>query len=82
MIDKDNLERKDFSIVLPNLIAKIQFVGSSLINSVDTTGRTIEIEDEFMYGSGLILYDVLEDLQAINKALYPEKSEESSSNLD
>ena len=82
MIDKRNIERKDFSIVLPNLISKIQFVGSSLINTPDIENHTIEIESDFMYGSGLILYDVLEDLQAIDKALYPKKSEESSSNLD
>jgi len=71
MIDKDNLERKDFSIVLPNLISKIQFVGSSLINSTDIKNHTIEIENEFIYGSGLILHEISEDLELIHKALYP-----------
>lgn len=80
MINEGNVERKDFSLVLANLIAKIQFVGSSLINAGDTKGYIIE--DEFVYGSGIILYEVLEDLRAIDKALYPKQSEESSSNLD
>ena len=80
MIDKDSIENKDFSIALPDLMAKIQFVGSSLINAAYTKGFTPK--DEFMNGCGLIMNEVFEDLHAINKALYPEKSKESSSNLD
>ena len=69
MIDKDSIETKDFSIELPDLMAKIQFIGSSFINAAYEKGFVPS--DEFLHGSGLILNEVFRDLKLINKALYP-----------
>ena len=70
MIDKDKPKRKDFPIVLSDIIAKTQFIAASLINA----GITKEYipKDEVLYGSGLLLTEISEDLELINKALYPD----------
>ena len=62
MIDKDNIERKDFFCILPVIIDKIQFIGFSLML----------VEDKTVCGSGFILDEIVEDLKAIDKALYLE----------
>jgi len=70
MIDKSSIEDKDFSLILPEIIVKTQFIAAPLIN----TGITKEYipKDEVLYGSGLLLTEISKDLQAIEKALYPE----------
>ena len=72
MINKYVLKSKDFALVLPEMIAKIQFIGSSLINAGITKEFIQKDEFIFMYGSGLILTEIFKDLELINKALYPE----------
>ena len=68
MIDKQDIESKDFSLALPELIGKIQFVGSSLLNIAYMKEGFIP-KNSFYLGSGVILNEVVEDLEAINKAL-------------
>jgi hypothetical protein len=77
MIDKNNIEAKnsfstipDFSIELPELISKIQFIGTSLINT-SYEMKNIIPKDEYFYGAGLLLNEIVEDLEAIDKALSP-----------
>jgi len=65
MIYEHNIERKDFSLVFPEILGKIRFIGSSLIN------MGITEDDLSMNGAGLILNEISKDLELINKTLYP-----------
>ena len=77
MINANNIEEKksfstipDFSLELPGLISKIYFIGASLINISCEMEKDIP-RDEYFYGAGLLLNEIVEDLEAIDKALSP-----------
>ncbi len=51
MIDEHSLESRDFSIALPDLISKVQFIGSSLVNA--TILDDFVPRDSFFFSGGL-----------------------------
>ena len=69
MIDKHDLETKDFSLCLPELIGKIQAIGSSLVNLYYL--KEFIPSDSFWLGFGTILNEVTDDLRKIDEALNP-----------
>ena len=84
MINKSEIENKDFSMTIPVIITKLITVSESLQIRDD---RRDWIDNEVMEGFGLILEDVIDDLRTINKALYwsdepkekpPEAAEQAS----
>ena len=73
MLNKENLESKDFSLVLPKLIAKIEAVGSSLSN-YSYMEEDFYPSTESCRGFGTILTEIVYDLEIINQVLYSELS--------
>ena len=65
MIDEHSIRVKDFSIELPQIIAKIEFLSTVLAYNEDDL-----IPVDFTEGLGAILAESAEDLRIINKALY------------
>lgn len=65
MIDEHSIRVKDFSIELPQIIAKIEFLSTVLTYNEDD-----QIPVDFAEGLGAILAESAEDLRIINKALY------------
>lgn len=71
MIEKDDIESKDFSMILPRRIAKIQFVAITLEGmALDQEGHFQNLIDGFYEGMSLVLGDVADDLETIHRALY------------
>jgi len=58
---------KDFSCELPNIMRKVQALGTLLINFDSSAGV---LEDEEFRGIGLFLWDIHKELETINKGLY------------
>jgi len=69
MIDKENIESKDFSCVLPNIINKLQAIASIAIYNTEGEIDNLTYED-FSHGLGFIIQDAVDDLRLINSALY------------
>jgi hypothetical protein len=71
MIDKDEIESKDFSSALPRLIGQLRFIGLGLAGYqyVDDLGA------EDLNGAGWFLLGIAEDLNKISKALYHEQED-------
>lgn len=65
MIGKHSIGVKDFSIELPQIIAKIQFLSTVLTYNDDD-----QVPRDFAEGLGAILAEAAEDLRIINKAFY------------
>ena len=74
MINKDDLENKDFSLVLPELIGKIQAAASSFVNTSYMKEGFIPLNC-FWLGFGTILNEVADDLTMIDEALNPPPDE-------
>ena len=66
MIDKDNIETKEFSIELPEAIEKLQAIASLTMYNQDEELTTV------LHGLGFIIQEVCDDLRQIYNALYPE----------
>ena len=66
MIDRNDIERKDFSIVLPAITNKISafalLLGSTAVE---------HLTNDELWGLQGILEDIVADLRVINDALYP-----------
>jgi len=69
MISKHSLEVCNFSIDLPVLISRIQFVKSSIVNAV--IFDEFNPKDDFYLGAASILEDVCVDIEQINEAMAP-----------
>ncbi len=72
MVDQSEIE--SYELILPEIIGKIQFVGSSLINASYQSG--VVPKDSFYLGSGIILIEAVKVLEEISQALYPDELEE------
>ena len=68
MIDKKNIKYKDITFILPDIIIKLQFIAASLINAGITKEDTPK--EDILYGSGIILTEIFEDLALINNVIY------------
>ncbi len=64
MISESDIESKDFSLALPWAIDKLAALQTLLIQG--------EGGDRVLAGVGCILADVVEELDTINKTLYPD----------
>ena len=69
MIDKEDIEKKDFSTALSGLCSKLSAVYSALIK---VEGGGFDYNDEDILGFGLIVRDIYDDLSKISCALYGE----------
>ncbi|MBC8460564.1 MAG: hypothetical protein H8D67_21480 [Deltaproteobacteria bacterium] len=76
MISQNDIERKDFSICLPRIIAKINFMACAIGNCrhVEFCGLFDSPGDFEAVGD--ILTEAADDLAKINKTLYPDLAEE------
>lgn len=78
MIDSSNIEEKDFSISLNEVIQKVSAVSLSLA-AVDTSGlppfQAAALHGYYhpddLVGFGIILRDIRDDLETIRDTLYP-----------
>lgn len=69
VIDEKDVKSKDFSIVFPRIIQKIEAVAQALINLTDD--ESIQFNIFALNGFGEILDDATNDLAKMNRALYP-----------
>jgi hypothetical protein len=71
MIDIDDLERKDFSVCLPNIIAKLSFLASAVGDAgyAEYCGLFDSPSDYAAFGC--MLREIAGDLSEIDGALYP-----------
>lgn len=72
MIHPSDIESKDFSIVLPELSLKLGAISSALIVAEEFNTMTC-YSSENVTGFGLIIRDIMDDLEIVNKALYPDE---------
>jgi len=72
MIDREDIKQRDFSISLPMLINRLQFIGMSLEEPENAEG----MPRDSVNGAGSLILDITSDLQRINKALYGEDERE------
>lgn len=70
MIDKDDIESKDFSLVLPVIISKLQAIAYLTKYNSDSEIDNSKDQD-LTHGLGAIIEDAVDDLRQINNALYP-----------
>lgn len=77
IVTQDEIEMKDFSVVLPRVIAKLESIGWLLTES---TFHGVEFgnADSDVQGIGYIMGDAAEELKTINKALYGHDGEEKA----
>lgn len=68
MINQLDIETKDFSLSLPNATDKIKGISSLMISAGFAENNCLE--EDGLKGIGNILWEVAEDLETINKALY------------
>lgn len=67
MLTYTNYDSKDFSMELPEIIARLRALSSLCINSSDAEA---EMTTDLMKGLASILWDTGEELHKINEALY------------
>ena len=67
MIPQDNIEKKDFSIILPGITNKISAVSNAMVLELNEGG---EPPVNVIGGWQLILEDAIDDLKVIDKALH------------
>jgi hypothetical protein len=72
MIDKVSIERKDFSVALPNIKGKVGFVADILRGYMAGKNEFAELLDHHTATIGTILSEIEDDLRIINDTLYPE----------
>ena len=71
MIDKDNIESKDFSMAFPEIISKLPFI--SYVTKYNSDEQIdYSVDNDFTHGLGFIIQDAVDDLRQIYNALYPE----------
>jgi hypothetical protein len=67
MILEDDVKRKDFSVALPAAIHKLRAVESGILfEACEGCQSTVEV----LHGWHHIIDNILDDLSAINEALY------------
>lgn len=59
----------DFSLAIPKLVAKIEFLADSFLNAYEH--KSFAPDRSFYWGVSAILTEVAEDLDIIGEALYP-----------
>ena len=74
MIHKSDIESKDFSLEVPNIISKLRALGSSLMNS--GFSKDPVMDEECCLGYAMFLGEIVDDLRVINDALYGENEED------
>jgi len=74
MISEDEIERKDFGFVLPDISLKLVAVSQALRGDWKEVDP---IDKEALHGFGIILEDVKEDIDTIHEALYLPDEEQS-----
>ena len=79
MIGKFDIETKDFSISLPQIIQKVAFISDLLSGGYTADGNEFEpLLNEHTGGISCILHDIEKDLGIINEALYERESTEKA----
>lgn len=67
MIDQGDIDRKDFSVCLPDIIARLSFVACALNEGGDAL-----IEDpQHLLGMGSIINQAVNELNTVNETFYP-----------
>jgi hypothetical protein len=67
MLLEDDVKRKDFSVALPAAIHKLRAVGGGILFEACDHGQP---PIEVLHGWHHIIHDIIDDLSAINEALY------------
>jgi len=71
MIMKSEIENKDFSIALSEIISKLQAIAClTKYNSDNQIDNSVDLD--LTHGLGFIIQDAVDDLRQIYNALYPE----------
>jgi hypothetical protein len=74
VLQKGDLDRKEFSLALPAITNQLNFLVNTIRNSAFSDN---ELEPEALHGLAYILEDIGGDLEKINDALYPAKAPDS-----
>jgi hypothetical protein len=74
VLQKGDLDRKEFSLALPAITNQLNFLVDSIHNSAF---NNTYLEREALHGLAYILEDIRSDLEKINDALYPAEAPDS-----
>jgi hypothetical protein len=72
VLQKDDIERREFSSALPAITNQLNFLVNGLRNSAFSDNS---LEPEALHGLAFILEDIEGDLEKIDNALYPVKDQ-------